>query len=246
MLKVARPLFWHVGVANSGIPRGATAFILRFDERLVAVTADHVMQQYLDAIRTDQRMLCQLGKIRIWPENSIIDRSKTSDIATFGITERELRDGEAVAVNCSGAAWPPPEIVEGDTISMAGFLDEHRVKYGPAHYEMRAWGAHGVADRVTSRDIVTLYEPERVHEPNAEIPKPPLGFNMSGCSGGPVFLIKSINGFLRSRIIGLIYRGPKGKAEGELAGSDRIFIRRIHNLNRDGTINEPETGWLPN
>jgi hypothetical protein len=246
LLKVARPLFWHAGVDKGGALRGATAFVLQFEQRLVAVTADHVMQEYLDTIRANNEMLCQFGPVRIWPEKTIIARSKSLDIATFEITEKELKDSATIPVDCRGAGWPVPDIMEGDTISMSGFLDEHRVKYGPRHYELRAWGAHGIAARVTSRDVVTVYEPDRVHAPRSDIPMPPLGFNMSGCSGAPVFLIKTIKGLFRWHVIGLIYQGPKGKAEGELAGSDRIYIRRIHFLNSDGTINEPDTGWLPN
>jgi len=69
---------------------------------------------------------------------------------------------------------------------------------------------------------------------------------LSGCSGGPAFLIKTIRGLLRWIPVGLIHKGPIGKAaEGELAGLDRIHIRRIHYLNSDGTIKEPDSGWLP-
>ena len=37
MLRVARPFFWHIGACNDGVPRGATAFILRFERGYVAV-----------------------------------------------------------------------------------------------------------------------------------------------------------------------------------------------------------------
>ena len=50
---------------------------------------------------------------------------------------------------------------------------------------MEAWGGHGIAEDVTDRDIVTIYEPATALEPNWAVKKPPLGFNMSGCSGGP-------------------------------------------------------------
>jgi hypothetical protein len=112
---------------------------------------------------------------------------------------------------------------------------------------MQAWGAHGIADAVTDRDIVTVYEPDRVLIARYDVSKPPLGFNMSGCSGGPALLVNQVNGLLRWFPVGLIYKGPVGKAaEGELAGLDRIHIRRIYFLNPDGTIKEPDSGWLPN
>lgn len=246
LLKVARPMFWHIGVKNNGTPRGATAFVLQFGQRLIGVTADHVIDEYLAALKADERMLCQLGTARIWPERSIVARSKSLDIATFAISQDELINSKTVPLDCSGSNWPPPEIAEGDTISMAGFLDESRDRRGYREYDMSAYGGHGIAESVTPRTIVTVYEPQKVGAPMPGIPLPPLGLNMSGCSGGPVLLMKATAGILRWHIIGLIYQGPKGTAEGELANSDRVFIRRIHFLNSDGTINDPDTGWLPN
>ena len=83
---------------------------------------------------------------------------------------------------------------------------------------MNAWGAHGVAEVVTEKDIYTMYEPDRVDQIRSDVPIPPLGLSMSGCSGGPAFLIKTIRGLLRWIPVGLIHKGPIGKAaEGELA-----------------------------
>ena len=45
----------------------------------------------------------------------------------------------ANTIDCRGQ-WPPPPVVVGDTIILTGFLDNHRVKEGPRHYEMVAWG----------------------------------------------------------------------------------------------------------
>jgi hypothetical protein len=245
-LKVARPLFWHIGANRGGVPRGATAFILKFERRSVAVTADHVLKEYLSTLKTDDRIVCQLGEVAIHPEKSIISRSDRLDIATFEIDSSLVSKSGGNVIDCTGDVWPPPDVKEAETLSLTGFLDEQREKYGPRHYNMNAWGAHGVAEAVTEKDIVTVYEPDRVHQTSSDVPLPPLGLNLSGCSGGPVFLIKMVKGILRWFPVGLIYMGPKGKAEGELAGFDRIHIRRLYFLTPDGTIKEPDTGWLPN
>jgi len=60
-----------------------------------------------------------------------------------------------------------------------------------------------------------------------------------------VVLVKEVKGLLRWFPIGPIYRGPDGKAEGDLASFDRIHIRRVHYVKKDGTLEEPDTGWLP-
>lgn len=241
-LKVARPFFWHVGAKNGGVPKGATAFLLQFKKKLVVVTANHVIDQYLEALAADSRMLCQLGYAQVWPERSIIARDKNLDIATFEIDSTIVPATDGEIIDCRNS-WPPPAVEEGDTLTLTGFLDLERTKIGPQHYDMPAWGAHGVADAVSKREIVTIYEPEKVLKASFAIEKPKLGFNMSGCSGGPVLLVKEIKGLLRWFPIGLIYKGADGKAEGELSTFDRIHIRRIHFIQADGTISNPDAPW---
>jgi hypothetical protein len=243
MLKAARPLFWHIGVMNDRALRGASTFILQFKDLHVAVTADHVIAQYLDACAADSRTICQIGECQVWPERSLIARSPKLDIATFEIDPKQLPQMGAVAFDCRND-WPPPETTVGDTLTLAGYLDLRRNKVGKDHYEMEAWGAHGIADAVSDREIVTVYDPATTFAADG-IAKPPLGFNMSGCSGGPVIVIKEIKGLMRWFPVGFIYKGPDGEAEGEFATFDRVHVRRLHFIGPDGSIEELETGWLP-
>jgi hypothetical protein len=243
-LRVARPLFWHIGAKNNGVPKGASAFVLQFEGKLVAVTANHVLDIYLADLAADDRTVCQLGIAHVRPERFIIARSPRLDIATFEVDPAVLANTGADTIDCRGQ-WPPPAVEVGDVLTLTGFLDNERTRQGPQHYEMCAWGGHGIADAVTDRDIVTIYEPDRVLQPDLAVGKPTLGFNMSGCSGGPALLIKTINGLLRWFPVGLIYKGPDGAAEGELATFDRIHVRRLHFMRPDGTIGEPDSGWLP-
>ena len=53
-LKACRPLLWHTGMQNGGPVRGASAFILRFADRYVGVTADHVIDAFFKA-KADER-----------------------------------------------------------------------------------------------------------------------------------------------------------------------------------------------
>jgi hypothetical protein len=244
-LKVARPFFWHIGAKNRGVPRGASAFILRFDQHHVAVTANHVIESYLTDLAADSRTICQLGQCQVWPEKTLVARSEKLDIATFTIDPALLSVIGADVLDCRGQ-WPPPKVEVGDTLTLTGFLDNHRNKLAPQHYEMLAWGGHGIADAITELDIITTYDSEHMLAADFAVNKPSLGFNMSGCSGGPVVVIKDINGLLRWFPVGLIYKGPDGNATGELASFDRIHIRRLHFLKPDGTLDEPESGgWLP-
>jgi hypothetical protein len=96
---------------------------------------------------------------------------------------------------------------------------------------------HPVIDEVS-------YEPERDQAlPGA--PRPPLGFNMSGCSGGPVLMHNVRKGLHRWFLIGLIIRGSGEFAEGVSQECDTIRVRRILFVTEDGTLNRSSSGWLP-
>jgi hypothetical protein len=114
--------------------------------------------------------------------------------------------------------------------------------------EFRAWGALAAVECVTRDEILITYDPAIV-EPTAWAPNlPPLGFNLSGCSGGPVLVHGTRNGLLRWFAVGLIADGPKEQAkQGEAAEFDMIRLRRIDIIQPDGTIKQPaeDTGWLP-
>jgi hypothetical protein len=246
MLRVARPFFWHIGARNDGVPRGASAFILRFERGYVAVTCNHVLEQYEDALKVDARMICQLGTCQVWPEKSVIDRNKKLDIATFEVSEHQLKYIGGDTIDCR-SQWPH-DIKEGDAIKLTGFLDEERTRgYRQNEYTMPAWGAFGIAESVTGTDILTIYVPDEMFE-GFTAPKPPLGLNMSGCSGGPCFRVQTTGGILGWFPVGLIYfASKKGTPEeaGEFASFDQVRVRRLHFLKSDGTIEDQDGGWLP-
>jgi hypothetical protein len=52
------------------------------------------------------------------------------------------------------------------------------------------------------------------------------------------------NGLMQWWPVGLIYKGPDGKAEGEFASFDRIHVRRLDFINPDGTVNDPYRGMV--
>ena len=72
-----------------------------------------------------------------------------------------------------------------------------------------------------------------------------LGYNMSGCSGGPVLTHGSLNGRQRCFPIAMIIMAPREKGTGEAKGLDMITMRRIDAIEPDGTIKNKESGWLP-
>jgi len=74
---------------------------------------------------------------------------------------------------------------------------------------MEACGTHRVADAVSDRDILTIYDPATAFATSDDVAKPPLGFNMSGCSGRPAIIVKEVNGLMRASSTRGLAKGGK-------------------------------------
>lgn len=248
-LRVCRPLYWHDGA--EGWPRtlrGASCFAMRFPDRVVGVTAAHVLDEYI-ATRTEKpSLICQLQNIAFDLERAVIDSDAKLDIATFAISESEIRQSStrgAIAIDCTGD-WPPPVPEVGRNISLVGFPECTRHVTHPNAADFGAYGGLAMVDDITDREIVAVYEPNQVRPLAGVAQKPPLRFNMSGCSGGPAIIHGLRNGLHRWFPVGIIVRGPGASSEGAMTEFDIIRVRRINCIRRDGTIDRGSSGWLPN
>lgn len=243
-LNVCKPLYWH----DRNLPwpkevRGASCFLARFRERLVMITADHVLQKYEKYRNRTPSLVCQLGLLPFDLDGALIDRDRDLDIATFAVSEDQLGQIPGTPVDCTGD-WPPPEPERMRAVSLAGFPEGIRVLH-PAERAatFAAYGALGAIEDFSEREIIVTYEPGR-DEAMPGAPRPPLGFNMSGCSGGPVLMHNVRNGLHRWYLVGFITRGS-GTSEGVAQEFDTIRLRRIHFIGDDGKLKRPSSGWLP-
>ncbi len=126
-----------------------------------------------------------------------------------------------------------------------------RVTHPDKSVESRAYGGLPAVEDVTDREIITTYDPSR-DKPLHGLPAPPLGLNLSGCSGGPVLMHGTRNGLIRWFPVGLISGGVDhdndvalGQGEinrGENAEFDIVRIRRINFIRPDGTLERPASG----
>jgi hypothetical protein len=243
IVKSCKVIYWHDG--NLPPPkelRGGSCFVLRFRRRLVGVTARHVVQAYRDAKAEIATLVCQLWNIRFDIAERIIDEDKTLDIATFDVSEQELLSIGGHEIDCRGA-WPPPNPVKGSIISVAGFPELQREAYSGNSADFRSYVGMTVVDDITDRQIITTYDPKRDHDLSGTAGLPPLGINLSGCSGGPVLMHSDNRGIYRWCAVGLIAAGPKCSS-GDTSGQDYILIRRIHCIDENGKLTGTG-GWLP-
>jgi hypothetical protein len=245
-LKVANPIVWHN--RREGWPRriyGGTCFFLRFASGLVGVTANHVVEALEKAIADNCHTVCQIRTSKpVDLPNLIIDRCSELDIATFFVSEGFADAIGATALDCSGY-WPPPDSIEGRTVTFCGFPEAERVTPKPGVLEAFACGSLAMIDAVTERDLIVTYDPGRDVKAPWSSWTQPLGYNMSGCSGGPVLSHGTRNGLQRWFAVAMIIKGPQAKGTGEAEGWDMVTMRRINAIQPDGTIKREHSGWLP-
>jgi hypothetical protein len=244
-LRYARPICWHDN--NRTFPKeivGASCFVLRFATGLVGVTAAHVIREFQKAKAATPSLVCQLHLMPFDLDGALIDIDDDLDIATFAVSERQLKTTLTDAFDVS-SRWPLDGIVKPDTsIQLIGYPENIRVINSIEKSAVfNAWGALDFIQDYNEREIILTYEPEKVLGAPT---KPPLGYNMSGCSGGPAIVheLRPSN-FHVWHPVGLIVGGPRF-GEGDAAEFDIIRVRRIDFIQADGHIRrEVETGWLP-
>jgi hypothetical protein len=207
-LRVARPLIWHD--RTEGWPKllhGGTCFFLRFERGIIGVTANHVISAYKSAAATNPNTVCQLRNSPAFDlVGAIIARDAARDIATFAVSEAVLLHIEAIPLDCRGS-WPPPEPQHLSLLSVCGFPESMRIPRADRSAEFLAWGALAAVECITPDEILITYDPAIV-KPAVWAPTlPELGFNLSGCSGGPVILHDNRNGLHRWFAVGLIAEG---------------------------------------
>ena len=246
-LRVCTPIYWH----DRRLPfpkevQGASCFILRFGERLFGVTAAHVLQTYRDARARNTATVCQLRFMEFAFEDAIIDSDPALDIATFSVSDIQLKEINGTAIDCTGQ-WPPPTPARMRAVSLAGFPEVLRITHSDRSGEFHAYGGLSAIEDFSEREILFTFDPKREQSLNG-LPLPPLGLNMSGCSGGPVLMHGQRNGLHRWFPLGLIIGGSNRDSNNERGDADTfdtIRVRRIDLLREDGTIKRPTSGWLP-
>jgi hypothetical protein len=251
-LAVCTPIYWHDRrVAFPKDVEGGSCFVLRFDGGLVGVTAAHVLDAYNAARQANSALVCQLRLMEFAFHDAVIDTNSDLDIATFRLSEAELTAIQGTAIDCRGS-WPPPTPKAMQGVSLAGFPEVMRLTLPDRSIVFQAYGALSAIEDVSDRDILFTYDPAREQSWKG-LDLPPLGLNMSGCSGGPVILHGTRNGLHRWFPIGIINAGSKrdGTASqidrGDAQDFDIIRARRLHFIREDGSIDvpSPSVGWLP-
>lgn len=190
------PLFWHRphGGQPGPILHNGTITFMRTPQRLLGVTAAHVINEYV-ADNASEPVLLQIGDAALNPPD-IIDVSARVDLATVAISESDIRAAGKSIVPLS--VWPPMVPQEGRGILLGGYPGNERRQIEPGAAEWGLFTALGIARTVVHPQITWLVEREWA---SGDLPE---NADLGGISGGPLIGLFESGGVQHFRLSGII------------------------------------------
>ena len=119
-------LSWH-GRRTDGcgiISEGGSAFLVRTPAGSIGVTAGHVLDGFIAARSFCKDITATLGGFRFDPEERVIARGSTADIATFSVSEDDL---PIIGFSPLERAWRPHTPASGGIVLLAGWPGQERI-----------------------------------------------------------------------------------------------------------------------
>ncbi len=213
-----RPLWWLRSRDGRAEPCNGSTFFLDTGAGPFGVTAGHVYDHF--GADASQGARCRIldSPWTLDLRERLISRGEAVDIATYRLTDVELRSLNAVVV--SGASSQPAPPVERQGLMFTGFPGVAReAATERAHIDFGIYSALGIAASVSDRDVCCLLER---HEwvPTQGIPEPEEEYDLGGMSGAPMFAIVQSE-LISWRLAGVIYEYSRDLAEIVTHADDR-------------------------
>ena len=226
LMRCCRPIYWYRLERNAPILANGTVTFVRTPERLLGVTAAHVLAGYLGS-KVEAPTRVQLGAARIDDlEARIIEINEARDMATFDLEDFDLVQigGEPIAPLES---WPPLPPEENRGIMLGGFPGGDRQIIAPMEVDFGLFTALGTARRVTDDQVTWMVDRDNgVVEGDL-----PPHYDLGGISGAPLISKFFRNGIESYRLAAII-----SEAQPQL---EYVVARRADVLRADGTFLHP-------
>ncbi len=170
---------------------GATGFL--------GVTAGHVA----DAVVAEGLKTCQLGAGPLDPA-SLIDRSRTLDLATFRLSHEVVAESRHLAFKVR--SWPLPPLATGDLVLVGGYPGAYRVD-SQRQFAVAFVYFVGPVQSVSENNLgLALGIKTSLCAGEERVPE---NADLGGCSGGPVFRLTETADagglYARFELVGVIY-----------------------------------------
>jgi hypothetical protein len=233
-------IFWATVKEGRLRSRNGTAFFLNTGERLFGVTACHVIdgwKQCPAVERPGPLRLAGMGtSIRLDWDQRLIDMDASIDIATFHITESEVKYIGKTVLTGAQKKWPPGAPPVNCGVYYAGFPGVGTIEISPDKVSFGAMGGGGIATSVSEKDVSSQIEREHLASYFGE-GIPAENYDFRGLSGGPMLAV--VESVLRSwALVGVVYQGPNTSLDKNEAipGLEIIRARRPHFILPDGKL----------
>lgn len=217
--------FWWHGQDKNGnyrIIQNGTVCFVHTGKRLIAVTAAHVLEHYINAKNDDPSIICQLGSVTYDPENHILDVNRDLDLATFSVSEVVVAGSDSSPNK--PLDWPPPSVTKGDILLCGGHPGAIR-KEGEITAELPfQWFLASAAS--SNENIALALELDGCHVPLVRTPL--ANHELGGMSGGPVFKYIPPSPLERIELVGFIYEFQPT--------FELLFARPARYIDMDGKI----------
>jgi hypothetical protein len=235
------PLAWREYDHHGAIaPRNGSAFFLNTGARVIGVTAQHVIAGYRESgARKGPLTLTTNGVgIQLDLDARMIDAHSGIDIATFSVTEDEVRRlGKEV---CGGyqRTWPPSLPMQNGGIYYSGYPGVG-TRQTPGVITFGAVCGSGVATQVNEKIISSQIERQHL-TPILGDGILPENFDFRGMSGAPMITVVQHHGLRSWMLGGVIFQGPSTSDDPNeaIAGLEIIRARPAHFILPDGTLDK--------
>jgi hypothetical protein len=158
------------------------------------------------------------------------------EIATFRVTDAEVKSVGKSILTGYQKTWPPSPPQEGRGIYYCGYPGVETEHPSARVAVFGVCAGSGIAHSVSERDVSTQIEREYLM-PAMGNGIPPENYDFGGISGGAMLTV--IQNKLRSwSLAGVIYQGPNvaSDAKQAIAGFEVIRARRAHFILPDGRL----------
>jgi hypothetical protein len=235
------PLFWTIRRNYGAVGyRNGTAFFLDAGEGPFGVTASHVIDGWKRSCAEQEAGPLHLSGHREllaidWNER-VIDADTAIDIATFAVTEDEIRLLGKTILTGAQKIWPPHPPPKNCILYYCGFPGVGTRSHPRGGPLFGAVPGMGIATSVSDKSISIQLEREYL-VPLLGGGVPPENFDFGGISGGPV--IKIVETSIRTyALAGIIYQGPNKAQDPDQAipNFEVIGARHAHYLLSDARL----------
>jgi hypothetical protein len=212
--------------------RNGTVTLICLPERKVAVTCQHVIEEYRNSLAQNKNVVTQIGDTVIDPLSQLVDENHAVDLAVIELTDKQVEgitnEGEIGSRLVDGRTWPPTHVAASEVVMLAGFPGKYRRDVAYDEIVFGAFCAAGIRVHSAKEDYFTCqFEREYwVRSFGADAGANHLEPILGGMSGGPAFVDRG----LRWEFGGFIYEHS--------ADFDILYLRPANLINSDGTIKQ--------